>query len=146
MRRLQQRQASDSNSKRNTDDEIWGELSGSSDGEEEEDDASTMVGRGEGGRELQRRAKAFDDVLWQEGNNKGAARPRRGETTPSSKTRGTNAAQVVEDETYTKLIAFSEAVKKISILVRVRSLPSHCAPPNLEPSIFNCFYFIFNTN
>jgi hypothetical protein len=124
-------------------DEIWDELSGSSDEDDEEADfdheerqkenQTGLLDRmeqqlgslglkrgkqeaaeveGKGGKAVRMKEntnKTFDDVLWQEKSKKNRSKRRNLD----------EGAYNLEEETYTKLIAFSEAVKKISLLVRI---------------------------
>lgn len=124
-------------------DEIWDELSGSSDDDDEEvdfdheerqkenqtgllDRMEQQLGslglkrgkqeaaevEGKGGKAVRMKEntnKTFDDVLWQEKSKRNRSKRRNLD----------EGASNLEEETYTKLIAFSEAVKKISQLVRI---------------------------
>ena len=128
-------------------DEIWDELSGSSDEDDDEEvdfdheerqkenqtglldrmeqqlgslglkrgkqEAAEVEGKGgKADRMKENTNKTFDDVLWQEKSKKNRSKRRNLDEGVSN----------LEEETYTKLIAFSEAVKKIAQLVRDRRL------------------------
>ncbi len=71
--------------------------------------AEEVEGKGKAVRMKENTNKTFDDVLWQEKSKKNRSKRRNLD----------EGASNLEEETYTKLIAFSEAVKKISLLVRI---------------------------
>jgi hypothetical protein len=70
-------------------------------------EAAEVEGKGKAVRMKENTNKTFDDVLWQEKSKKNRSK------------RNLDEGANMEEETYTKLIAFSEAVKKISLLVRI---------------------------